>query len=69
MFLDSIQTLDKELVTSTIHSVALSTLTAYEGGVTLQWQDLELAIYLVYLYGEIVKGEYIIQMMLGISEY
>ncbi|GJJ08694.1 hypothetical protein Clacol_002913 [Clathrus columnatus] len=47
IFLDSIQTLDNELVTNTIHSVALSTLTAYESGVTLQWQDVELAIYLV----------------------
>lgn len=63
MFLDSIQTLDSELVTSTIHSVAITTLAAYEGGVNLKWQDAELAIHLVYLYGEIIKGKH----CLGIS--
>lgn len=59
MFLDSIQTLDNELVASTIHSVALSTLAAYENGANLQWPDVELAIHLVYLYGEITKGKWI----------
>jgi len=59
VFLDSIQTLDNELVTSTIHSVAITTLTAFEGGVNLKWQDAEMAIHLVYLYGESIKGSYL----------
>ncbi|KIJ50979.1 hypothetical protein M422DRAFT_27087 [Sphaerobolus stellatus SS14] len=57
VFLDSIQTLDSELVTTTIHTAAISTLSAYESGVNLTWQDAELAIHLVYLYGEIYKGQ------------
>ncbi|KAF8589812.1 ARM repeat-containing protein [Ramaria rubella] len=57
VFLDSIQTLDNDLVTGMIHSVAITTLTAFEGGVNLKWQDAELAIHLVYLYGEIIKGQ------------
>lgn len=56
VFLDSIQTLDNELVTSMIHTVAITTLTAFEGGVNIKWQDAELAIHLVYLYGEIARG-------------
>lgn len=56
VFLDSIQTLDHDLVTSTIHSLAITTLTAFEGGISLKWQAAELAIHLVYLYGEIIKG-------------
>ena len=43
-------------MTSTIHSLAITALTAFEGGVSLKWQDAELAIHLVYLYGEIIKG-------------
>ncbi|KAF8526317.1 ARM repeat-containing protein [Hysterangium stoloniferum] len=57
VFLDSIQTLDNDLVTRTVHSVAISTLTAFNSSVNLTWQDAELAIHLVYLYGEIAKGQ------------
>lgn len=32
------------------------TLRAYQGGTTLPWTDVELSVYLIYLYGELQKG-------------
>jgi len=61
--MDAIIIIDEELVTSTVRSIALSTLSTFERaratGVTgmggVQWQDAELAVHLVFLYGEIHK--------------
>ncbi|TDL25856.1 ARM repeat-containing protein [Rickenella mellea] len=54
--LDSILTIDQDLVISTVQSLVLSTLSAYESGVTLKWNVVELAIYLIYIFGEINKS-------------
>lgn len=55
--MDSILTIDEQLVTEAVRSIALSTLSAYEtaraSGTSIPWQDAELAVYLVYLYGEL----------------
>ncbi|KAI0359842.1 ARM repeat-containing protein [Trametes cingulata] len=55
-FMDSILMIDPELVTDSVRTLALNTLTAYQNGVSLKWNDAELAVYLVYIFGEINKS-------------
>lgn len=55
-FMDSTLMIDPELVTDSVRTLALNTLTAYQNGVALKWNDAELAIYLVYIFGEINKS-------------
>ncbi|KAH9849715.1 ARM repeat-containing protein [Lenzites betulinus] len=55
-FMDSTLMIDPELVTDSVRTLALNTLNAYQTGVTLKWNDAELAIYLVYIFGEINKS-------------
>ncbi|THH14212.1 hypothetical protein EW146_g6092 [Bondarzewia mesenterica] len=54
-FMDSVLSIDQDLVTETVRKQALATLTAYQNGVPVKWHDAELAIYLVYIFGEINK--------------
>ena len=56
-FMDSTLLIDPELVTDAVRTLALNTLTAYKNGVALKWNDAELAVYLVYIFGEINKSE------------
>ncbi|KAG8814048.1 pre-tRNA nuclear export protein [Serendipita sp. 399] len=51
--IDSIYTFDADLVTGTISEKALDTLSAYEVGTELPWESAELAVYLVFMYGEL----------------
>ncbi|GJJ75579.1 exportin-T [Entomortierella parvispora] len=61
-FYDQIATLSASLTTAFLHSAVTTTLTTYvtekASGATLtsDWRDLELALYLLYLYGEAIKG-------------
>ncbi|RDX57282.1 ARM repeat-containing protein [Lentinus brumalis] len=55
-FMDSILIIDPDLVTESVRTLALNTLNAYQNGVTLKWNDAELAVYLVYIFGEINKS-------------
>ncbi|OBZ72293.1 Exportin-T [Grifola frondosa] len=54
-FMDSALMIDPELVTDAVRTLALNTLTAYQNGVAIKWHDAELAVYLVYIFGEINK--------------
>jgi exportin-T len=56
-FMDSILMIDQDLVTSAVRTLALNTLAAYRNGAAIKWHDAELAIYLVYIFGEINKSE------------
>lgn len=58
VFLDSILSIDQELVTDAVRTLSLNTISAYQSGVTLKWNDAELGIYLVYIFGEINKGKF-----------
>jgi exportin-T len=49
--------IDQGLVTNGLRTLALDTLSAYQRGVEVKWNDAELAIYLVYVFGEINKSE------------
>ncbi|KAG6873947.1 pre-tRNA nuclear export protein [Termitomyces sp. Mi166 len=54
-FMDSILSIDQDLVTDAVRTLALSTISAYQNAMTLEWHDAELGIYLVYIFGEINK--------------
>lgn len=56
--MDSVLVIDPALVTEAVRTLALNTLNAYQSGVTIKWNDAELAVYLVYIFGEINKGDY-----------
>lgn len=51
--MDTIYTLDSELITGAVAERAQSALEVYEGGGELSWDQAELAIYLVFMYGEL----------------
>jgi exportin-T len=54
--MDSILSIDSDLVISAVRALALSRLSAYQSNPTMKWNDAELAIYLVWMYGEINKS-------------
>jgi exportin-T len=56
-FIDAVLVLDIDIVTQALSDHAHSVLIAYENGTQLTWVDAELAIYLVYLYGELGTKE------------
>ncbi|PPQ68668.1 hypothetical protein CVT25_012322 [Psilocybe cyanescens] len=55
VFLDSILSIDQDLVTDAVRTLSLNTISAYRSGVSLKWNDAELGIFLVYIFGEINK--------------
>ena len=56
-FMDSVLVIDPSLVTGDVQTLAMNTLNAYQNGVAVKWNDAELAVYLVYIFGEINKCE------------
>lgn len=54
--MDSILTIQPDLVTTTVRALVLATLSRYSSGVQVEWNDAELAVYLVYIFGEISKS-------------
>lgn len=55
--MDSILVVDPDLVTEAVRSLALNTIGAFQNGITVKWNDAELGVYLVYIFGEINKSE------------
>ncbi|THV03246.1 ARM repeat-containing protein [Dendrothele bispora CBS 962.96] len=55
-FMDSVLVIDQELVTNAVRSLALTTIEAYKSNVGTKWNDAELGIYMVYIFGEINKS-------------
>ena len=53
--MDAVLVIDQDLVTGAVRTLSLNTLTAYRNGLPLKWHNAELAIYLVYIFGEINK--------------
>lgn len=60
--MDSILSIDQDLVTGAVRTLALSTITAYQNGISIKWHDAELGIYLVYIFGEINKSKWILDL-------
>lgn len=67
--MDSTLLIDPELVTDSVRTLALNTLTAYRNGITLKWNDAELAVYLVYIFGEINKSEFVFSSFLDFGSH
>lgn len=55
-FMDSILTIEADLVTQAIRTLVLNTLSSYRNGLPVKWHDGELAVYLIYIYGEVSKS-------------
>lgn len=56
-FMDSVLVIDPSPVTGAVQTLAMNTLNAYQSGAVVKWKDAELAVYLVYIFGEINKCE------------
>jgi hypothetical protein len=54
--MDSVLSIDQDLVVEAIRTHALQTLQLYASGTPIKWNDAELAIYLIYIFGEINKS-------------
>jgi hypothetical protein len=54
--MDSVLSIDQDLVIEAIRTHALQTLQLYASGTTIKWNDAELAIYLIFIFGEINKS-------------
>ncbi|KDQ59267.1 hypothetical protein JAAARDRAFT_127823 [Jaapia argillacea MUCL 33604] len=55
-FMDAVLVIDQDLVTDAVRTLVLNTFTAYQNGVSIKWHDAELAVFLVYMFGEINKS-------------
>lgn len=55
-FMDSISTIDPDLVTQAVRTLVLNTLSRYRNGPSVEWHDAELAVFLVYIFGEVSKS-------------
>ncbi|KAJ7707736.1 armadillo-type protein [Mycena rosella] len=56
IFMDSVLVVDQDLVTDAVRSLALNTIGAFQNGIAVKWNDAELGVYLVNIFGEINKG-------------
>jgi hypothetical protein len=54
--MDSVLSIDQDLVVEAIRTHALQTLQLHASGTTIKWNDAELAIYLIFIFGEINKS-------------
>lgn len=54
--MDSISTIDPDLVTQAVRTLVLNTLSRYRNGPSVEWHDAELAVFLVYIFGEVSKS-------------
>ena len=54
--LDAVLAIDQDLVISAVQRLVLDTLSVYQSGAHLKWNDAELAVYLIYIFGEINKS-------------
>ena len=57
--LDSILVIDQDMVVGAVQNLVLNTLRAYESGTSLKWNDVELALHLVFIFGEINKCNFL----------
>ena len=53
--MDSVSVIDQPLVLDAVRTLVLDTFTAYQEGSQIKWNDAELAVYLVYVFGEVNK--------------
>ena len=55
--MDAVFVIDQGLVSDALSNLALNTMNAYKSGAAIKWNDAELAVYIVYFFGEINKSK------------
>lgn len=65
--MDAVLVIDPDLVTEAVRVLAFNTTNAHRNGVSLKWNDAELGIYMIYIYGEIQKGALVSLFSFGMS--
>ena len=55
--MDAAFVIDQTLVSEALSTLALNTMSAYQRGLPVKWNDAELAVYIVYIFGEINKSK------------
>ncbi len=55
--MDSVLIIDQDLVTDSVRTLALNTMSAYQNGVSMEWYEAELGVYMVYIFGEVNKSK------------
>ncbi|KAJ6505980.1 armadillo-type protein [Mycena vulgaris] len=55
ILMDSVLVVDQDLVTDAVRSLAVNTIGAFQNGIAVKWNDAELGVYLVNIFGEINK--------------
>lgn len=55
--MDSVLIIDQDLVTDAVRTLALNTMSAYQNGVSMEWYEAELGVYMVYIFGEVNKSK------------
>lgn len=56
--LDSISVIETDMVLTTVENLIMTTFTAYQSGTPVKWNEVELAIYLVYIFGDMNKSKF-----------
>lgn len=54
--MDAVFQVNPAMVTDAMGNFALNTFNAYRNGVQVEWNDAEVAVYMVYIYGEINRS-------------
>ena len=58
--MDAVFVIDQGLVSDALSNLALNTMNAYKSGASVKWNDAELAVYIVYFFGEINKSKWFV---------
>lgn len=48
--------IDPSLLAGTVDTYTINTFKAYASGATVKWNEAELALYLLFIYGEVCKS-------------
>ena len=55
--MDAAFAIEPSLVSEALGNLAMNTLSSYQNQVEVKWHDEELAVYIVYMFGEINKSK------------
>lgn len=58
--MDAALVIDQSLVSDALSSLALNTFRLYQSGTPVKWNDAEVAVYVVYIFGEINKSPFLL---------
>lgn len=55
-FLDAVFQINPQMVTEAMSNLALNTFNAFRNGIPVKWNEAEVAVYMVYIYGEVNRS-------------